>query len=128
VYPRAAAPEGAVQVARTLAQQLVRLPRSGLAWARAGDRDAEMRPVLVLVHSLSVGPLTWKPIANRLAARGREGVVPSLLKVADAGGPFWPRVVEDVAAAGRLEHDRRMVLVAHSNAGLLVPLLVKHAV
>jgi hypothetical protein len=54
---------------------------------------------LALVHSLSVGPLTWKPIANRLAARGHEAVVPSLLKVADADAPFWPRVVEDLAAA-----------------------------
>jgi pimeloyl-ACP methyl ester carboxylesterase len=119
LYPGAAAPERTVQVARGLAQQLVRLPRSGLAWRGPLTVIPNCGPVFVLVHSLSVGPLTWKPVANRLAARGHEAVVPSLLKVADAGAPFWPRVVEDVAAAtGRLEHDRRVVLVAHSNAGL----------
>ncbi|HEY3086743.1 MAG TPA: hypothetical protein VGJ59_01595 [Jatrophihabitantaceae bacterium] len=88
-----------------------------------------MQPVFVLVHSPSVGPLTWQPVAERLAARGHECIVPSLLDVADAGEPFWPRVVDDVAAAtSRLDRAQQMLLVAHSNAGLFVPLLVKHAV
>jgi len=88
-----------------------------------------MQPVFVLVHSPSVGPLTWEPVAARLAARGHESVVPSLLDVADAGPPFWPRVADDVAAAmSRLDRDRQVLLVAHSNAGLFVPVLVKHAV
>ena len=87
-----------------------------------------MQPVFVLVHSPSVGPLTWAPVASQLEARGWRTVVPSLLDVADAGPPFWPRVVEDVTAAvsglGALEP---VVLVAHSNAGLFMPLLVSNA-
>jgi hypothetical protein len=55
-------------------------------------------------------------------------VVPSLLDVAEAGAPFWPRVIEDVnAAISELDRDRGVLLVVHSNAGLFVPLLIKHA-
>jgi hypothetical protein len=81
-----------------------------------------MQPVFVLVHSSSVGPLTWAPVADRLKTRGQESIVPPLLDVADAAAPFWPRVVEDVTAAmRRLDHDRSVLLVAHRNAGLFVP-------
>jgi pimeloyl-ACP methyl ester carboxylesterase len=81
---------------------------------------------LVLVHSPSVGPLTWAPIADRLTAQGRTAIVPALLDVADAAPPFWPRVVESVAAAvDDLPPELSIVLVAHSNAGLFVPLIVE---
>lgn len=84
-----------------------------------------MQPVFVLVHSPSVGPLTWTPVARQLQARGWQTVVPSLLGVADAGPPFWPRVVDNVGTAtGRLATDQPVLLVAHSNAGLFLPLLV----
>jgi alpha/beta hydrolase family protein len=87
-----------------------------------------MQPVFVLVHSPSVGPLTWTPVADRLRSHGYESVVPSLVDVADAEPPFWPRVVEDVAAAtNRLGQHRSVLLVAHSNAGVFVPLLVARA-
>lgn len=87
-----------------------------------------MPPVFVLVHSPSVGPLTWTPVAASLRARGHQSIVPSLLAVADAGPPFWPRVVDAVTAVmSRLDPDRPVVLVAHSNAGLFIPLLVTHA-
>lgn len=87
-----------------------------------------MQPVFVLVHSPSVGPLTWGPVADRLRARGFASVVPSLMDVADADAPFWPQVVADVAAAmSALNEDASVVLVAHSNAGLFVPVLVARA-
>jgi hypothetical protein len=84
-----------------------------------------MQPAWVLVHSPSVGPLTWAPIAERLRGRGYESVVPSLLDVGAAGAPFWPRVLEDVTAALRpLAPGRTVVLVLHSNAGLFAPTLI----
>lgn len=90
--------------------------------------DEAMQPVWVLVHSPSVGPLTWGPVAARLRVRGHDSLVPSLLDVAEAGAPFWPRVVEDVnTAVSELDPDRPVLLVVHSNAGLFVPLLVRHA-
>lgn len=87
-----------------------------------------MQPVFVLVHSPSVGPPTWAPVATQLEARDWRSVVPSLRDVAAAGPPFWPRVVDDVIAAmSGLDAIEPVVLVAHNNAGLFMPLLVSNA-
>jgi hypothetical protein len=84
-----------------------------------------MAPVFVLVHSPSVGPSTWAPVADQLRALGRDAVVPSLRDIGDGDPPFWPGVVEAVAEATRvLATDQPVLLVAHSNAGLFVPVLV----
>ena len=87
-----------------------------------------MQPVFVLVHSPSVGPLTWAPVASQLEARGWRSVVPSLLDVADADPPFWPHVVEEVTAVvsglGALEP---VVFVAAQQRGGFMPLLVSNA-
>jgi len=48
---------------------------------------------------------------------------PSLLEVADAGPPFWPRVVDDVTAVMSGLDAVQPVVLAHSNAGLFLPLL-----
>lgn len=81
-----------------------------------------MEPVFVLVHSPSVGPSTWRPVADRLTAAGYQVRVPSLLDVAAGSPPFWPAVVaavrDDLAA---VPADSPVTLVAHSNAGLFVP-------
>jgi pimeloyl-ACP methyl ester carboxylesterase len=80
-----------------------------------------MDVAFVLVHSPSVGPLTWAPIADRLTG----AIVPSLTGVADAGPPFWPAVASTVGEAiGQLPPERSVVLVAHSNAGLFVPAII----
>jgi hypothetical protein len=42
----------------------------------------------VLIHSPSVGPRTWQPVAHRLTELGWEAMVPSLLHVTDQG-PSW---------------------------------------
>jgi hypothetical protein len=84
-----------------------------------------MDAAFVLVHSPSVGPSTWAPVAERLTARGETVVVPSLAGVAGAGPPFWSRVAELVGAEiARLPEGRPVVLVAHSNAGLFLPVIV----
>ncbi|MFD7860826.1 alpha/beta hydrolase [Streptomyces sp. NPDC059783] len=81
-----------------------------------------MRPVLVLVHSPSVGPSTWQPVAERLTDLGHRVRVPSLLDVGAGGPPFWPRAASAVrdGLAG-IPADHPVVLVAHSNAGLFLP-------
>ena len=86
-----------------------------------------MKPAYVFVHSLLLGPLTWASVAARLAASGAVTVVPSLVDVADADDPpFWPRVAVKVNdSVSGLPEGQPIVLVAHSNAGLLVPGLVQ---
>ncbi len=81
-------------------------------------------PVFVLVHSPSVGPATWLPVAERLRGSGCEVTVPSLLAVGEDGPPFWPRVVAAVRAGlAATGPGQPLVLVAHSNAGVFVPVI-----
>ncbi|MEU9476320.1 alpha/beta hydrolase [Streptomyces sp. NPDC048191] len=83
-----------------------------------------MQPIFVLVHSPSVGPSTWDPVAGHLTARGYEVRVPSLLNVGAGTAPFWPRVVDAVRAGLRqVPADSPVTLVAHSNAGLFLPVV-----
>jgi hypothetical protein len=83
-------------------------------------------PLFVLVHSPSAGPSTWAPVAGQLVASGCEAVVPSLLAVAGGGPPFWPRVVAAVAAGlAGTDPGQPLVVVAHSNAGVFVPVIVR---
>ena len=81
-------------------------------------------PVYVLIHSPSVGPGTWAPVADRLRRSGHEVVVPSLLGVGDGGAPYWPRAVAAVRDALRQAGaGQPAVLVPHSNACLFLPLI-----
>ena len=81
-------------------------------------------PVFVLVHSPSVGPSTWQPVADQLRDAGHQAVVPSLLAVGDGEPPYWPKVPAAVRdGAEGLDPARPVVLVVHSNAGLFAPLI-----
>ena len=86
-----------------------------------------MNPAFVLVHSPSVGPLTWEPVKSRLDAVGAVTIVPSLVAVADAGPPFWEKVSEITQEAIDQLPGQPIVIVAHSNAGLFVPVIVASA-
>jgi len=81
-----------------------------------------MRQTFVLVHSPSVGPATWHPVAEQLTAAGYQVRVPSLLTVGAGGPPFWPRIVDAVRTdLDRLPPNSPLTLVAHSNAGIFLP-------
>lgn len=85
-----------------------------------------MEPVFVLVHSLALGPSSWRPVAGELTAAGHEVRLPSLVHAVGAGSepPFWPAVVSAVREdLSEVPADARVVLVAHSNAGLLLPVI-----
>ncbi|MFJ4736477.1 hypothetical protein ACIP6V_30340 [Streptomyces sp. NPDC088770] len=80
-----------------------------------------MQRVFVLVHSPSVGPSTWHPVAEHLTAMGHQVRVPSLLDVGVSGPPFWPRTVGAVLDGIRqVPPGSPVVLVAHSNAVLFL--------
>jgi hypothetical protein len=80
-----------------------------------------MQTTFVLVHSPSVGPSTWAPVAESLERRGHAAVVPDLTGVSAGGAPYWPRVVAAVRAA--VPADGPLVLVVHSNAGFFLPVV-----
>jgi pimeloyl-ACP methyl ester carboxylesterase len=82
--------------------------------------------VFVLVHSPSVGPSTWQPVASQLRDAGHEAVLPSLLAVGDGEPPFWPKVPAAVReGVAELDTSQPVVLVLHSNAGLFAPLIAQ---
>jgi pimeloyl-ACP methyl ester carboxylesterase len=64
-------------------------------------------------------------VAARLRDAGHDTVVPSLLGVGDGAPPYWPRVAAAVrdSLSGHDESRQPVVLVAHSNAGLFVPVI-----
>lgn len=54
--------------------------------------------------------------------------MPNLVAVADAGAPFWETVSEITREAiDQLPTDQPIVIVAHSNAGLFVPVIAASA-
>lgn len=68
----------------------------------------------VLVHSPALGPATWRWVAEALAAEGHEVEVPDLRAALDAG----PGAFADAAGG-----DAGVVVVGHSGAGALLPLV-----
>ena len=83
----------------------------------------ELSPVVLLMHSPSVGPSTWEGVADHLRDEGVDVRVPSFLDVCDGPAPYWPQIIQRaVDAVG--DDPRPVVIVPHSNAGLFVPLVV----
>lgn len=83
-----------------------------------------MRPTFVLVHSPSVGPSPWRPVARYLESVGYRVRSPSLTHIGDGAPPFWPRVVSAVRDdLRRVPAGSPVTLVAHSNAGLFLPVI-----
>ncbi|MEV5556512.1 alpha/beta hydrolase [Nonomuraea wenchangensis] len=88
-----------------------------------------METTFVLVHSPSVGPSTWAPVAESLERRGHAVVVPDLTGISVGGPPYWPRVVAAVrdavadSSVGDAGPGSPLVLVVHSNAGFFLPVI-----
>ncbi len=75
-------------------------------------------PVLTLLPSPLLGPAVWEPAADGLIRRGWDvATLPAL--------PRPPTCAQDAvdACVAALPADRELVLVPHSNAGLLAPLV-----
>jgi hypothetical protein len=78
---------------------------------------AELGPELALLPSPVLGANVWTPVADRLAALG--------LTVHTPAWSVAPQDPDDVIGSllAALPHDRGLVLVPHSNAGLYIPVL-----
>jgi hypothetical protein len=73
----------------------------------------------VLVHSPVVGPSTWRWVADALRSQAHEAIVPNLVAAALAGDPG----VFAQAAAKAADSDKDTIIVGHSGAGAVLPLV-----
>src|SRR5438067_2737601 len=73
----------------------------------------------VLLHSPVVGPSAWRWVAAVLRSDGREAIVPNLVSAAVSGDP----IVCAAAAARAVESDEDTVIVGHSGAGVVLPIV-----
>lgn len=78
----------------------------------------------VLIHSPLVGPLTWQLIHDEMHKRGIESTVPTLSDHPNSALPYWRQHAEAAASdLAQTPQDRSVVLVAHSGAGPLMPII-----
>lgn len=78
----------------------------------------------VLIHSPLVGALTWSLVANEMRQRGMDVVVPVLNDFPDSEQPYWEQHAASVSLAFLdIPENVPVVLVAHSGAGPLLPLI-----
>jgi hypothetical protein len=84
----------------------------------------DKNPLYVLIHSPLVGPLTWQLVAHEMESRGFEAITPTLTDDPNSALPFWQQQAESFAKRlERIDTNQAVVLVAHSGAGPLLPIL-----
>jgi pimeloyl-ACP methyl ester carboxylesterase len=87
-----------------------------------------MDSLIVLVHSPLVGPFTWSLVAKPLQAGGFDVLVPTLTDSGETPPPYWQQhaaCMQRVLAS--IPQERPLVLVGHSGAGSLLPVLAQAA-
>lgn len=76
----------------------------------------------VLIHSPLVGSLTWQYVGAELQRRGMRTFIPEVKDAPGSSAPFWMQHADSVSnQLELLEQDPRLILVAHSGAGPLLP-------
>jgi pimeloyl-ACP methyl ester carboxylesterase len=87
-----------------------------------------MESLMVLVHSPLVGPFTWSLVAKLLQAAGFDVLVPTLTDSGETPPPYWQQHAVCVQQAlVSVPQERPLVLVGHSGAGSLLPILAQAA-
>ncbi|MBI5566460.1 MAG: alpha/beta hydrolase [Chloroflexi bacterium] len=77
-----------------------------------------------LIHSPLVGPFTWQLVRDELLKRHIDALVPELIDRPGSTQPYWQQHARSVAEGlAQVPRDRRIVLVAHSGAGPLLPVI-----
>jgi hypothetical protein len=78
-------------------------------------------PCFALLHSPLLGPMTWQAVAGDLARRGHAAVAPAWPPLSGIAGGFYGALADGAAALA--PSADKLLLVAHSGAGALVPSL-----
>jgi pimeloyl-ACP methyl ester carboxylesterase len=87
-----------------------------------------MESLIALVHSPLVGPFTWSLVAQHLQAGGFDVLVPTLTDSGETPPPYWQQHTACVQQAlVSIPQERPLVLVGHSGAGSLLPVLAQAA-
>jgi pimeloyl-ACP methyl ester carboxylesterase len=87
-----------------------------------------MDSLIVFVHSPLVGPFTWSLVAQHLQAVGFDVLVPTLTDSGDTPPPYWQQHTASMQRAlATISQERPLVLVGHSGAGSLLPVLAQAA-
>src|SRR5947209_3431284 len=87
-----------------------------------------MESLVVFVHSPLVVPFTWSLVAQHLQAGGFDVLVPTLTDSGETPPPYWQQHTASVQRAlVSIPQDRPLVLVGHSGAGSLLPVLAQAA-
>ena len=87
-----------------------------------------MESLIVLIHSPLVGPFTWSLVAKSLQADGFDVLVPVLTDSGETPPPYWQQhAVSMQQALVPIPPERPLVLVGHSGAGSLLPVLAQAA-
>lgn len=76
-------------------------------------------PPFLLLHSPLLGPTTWGPLADELARRGRQVILPDLRPAATTG-----RIEAVLDLASIYDGSEPPIVVGHSGGGFLVPFVV----
>lgn len=80
--------------------------------------------MFVLLHSPLVGPATWSLVADELRRHGRDALVPRLQSDPCAALPYWQQHADAVVAALEpVAPEALLILVGHSGAGVLLPIV-----
>lgn len=79
--------------------------------------------VFGLIHSPLVGPSTWGPVAEALRGRGRAALVPSLHAAAESEPHYRRHAWAAAQALAERPPDAPLILVGHSGAGPLLPVI-----
>ena len=81
------------------------------------------RHSFLLVHSPLTGPYLWQPVAAKLIKLGQEVAVAKLTSPPSVSATYWGRHMEETLRASASLTAGPVVLVTHSGAGPLAPII-----
>ena len=80
------------------------------------------RVTYALIHSPLVGPFTWELVSAALMSQGLTAIIPRLQDGPKSTLPYWQQHVEAVSRElAQIPEKERIILIAHSGAGPLLP-------
>lgn len=78
--------------------------------------------IYVLIHSPLVGPFTWESVQQVMKEQNLRVIVPALFDDPNSALPYWQQHAQSASQSlVQIPPDQKIILVAHSGAGPLLP-------